>query len=76
MKVQDMFDGIRYLGRAEGDRRTYYVFETTHGYLVVTPSSDHSFNINAVNNEASEVVSRGFKGKQLTTRRLRLRGAG
>ena len=67
-----MFGGIRYLGRAEGDRRTYYVFESTAGYLVVTPSTDHSFNINRVDIEVPEVVSKRFKGKQLTTGRLRL----
>jgi hypothetical protein len=72
MKVQDMFGGIRYVGRAEGDRRSYYVFESTVGYLVVTPSSDHAFNINTVDIEVPEVVLRRFKGKQLTTGRLKL----
>ncbi len=72
MKIPEMFAEIRYLGRAEGDRRTYYVFESTVGYLVLTPGSDHSFNVNTVDLEAPEVLSRKFKGKQLTTGRLKL----
>ena len=38
MKIRDLFTGTRYVGRAEGDRRTYSVFEGDVGYLVVTPT--------------------------------------
>ncbi len=47
------------------------MFEGDIGYLVLSPNSDHSFTINIVDSEAPEVLIRKFKGKQLTTRRLR-----
>lgn len=74
MKITQLFHGVRYLNRAEGDRRTYYVFEGDAGYLVVTPNSDRSFTTNIVDAEAPDVITRAFKGKRLTTVRLRKSG--
>ena len=71
MKIRELFTGTRYVGRAEGDKRTYSVFQGDVGYLVVTPHSGHSFTINIVDAEVPEVVTRRFKGKQLSTVRLR-----
>lgn len=71
MKIRELFTGIRYIGRAEGDRRSYYVFESDAGYLVLTPNSDHSFTVNIVDAEAPAVVTSRFKGNQLTAKRLR-----
>ena len=74
MKIAELFTGVRYLGRAEGDKRTYHVFDGAAGYLVVTPNSKRSFSMNIVDPEAPEVITRAFKGKQLTTVRLRKSG--
>ncbi len=74
MKVRDLFLGAHYVGRADGDKRKYYVFQADVGYLVLTPNSDRSFTINVVDVEAPEVVTKTFKGKQLTTVRLREKG--
>ena len=71
MKVPDLFKGVRYVGTAEGDRKTYYVFEKEGGYLVVAPNYEGGFNLNVVDGEAPEVVTKAFKGKRLTARRLR-----
>ena len=74
MKITQVFTGARYLGRADGDKRTYYVFESEAGYLVVTPNSERSFTTNVVDAEAPDVITRAFKGKRLTTVRLRKSG--
>ncbi len=71
MKVYELFSGIRYIGKAEGDRKTYYVFEAQSGYIVVTPSSGTSFNMSVVDVEAPEVISKTFKRKRLTSVRLK-----
>jgi hypothetical protein len=46
MKMSELFSEIHYVGKAEGDRKTYYIFARSSGYLVVTPSSNTSFNMN------------------------------
>jgi hypothetical protein len=74
MKFRELFHGTRYVGRADGDKRTYHVFQGDVGFLVLTPNSDHSFTINVVDTEAPDVVTSTFKGKQLTTVRLRKNG--
>jgi hypothetical protein len=71
MKIRQLFAGIRYVGRAEGDRRSYYVFQSDAGYLVLTPNSEYSFTANIVDAGAPEVVTRKFKGKELTAKDLR-----
>ncbi len=71
MKVSELFSGIRYVGRAEGDRKTYYVFEGHSGYMVVTPSSGSTFNMSVVDSEVPEVVSKAFRKKRVTSVRLK-----
>jgi hypothetical protein len=71
MKVSELFSEIRYIGKAEGDRKTYYVFEAHSGYIVVTPSSETSFNMSVVDVETPEVISKTFKRKRLTSVRLK-----
>jgi hypothetical protein len=71
MKVSELFSGIRYVGKAEGDRKTYYVFEGDSGYIVVTPSSGSTFNMSVVDSEVPDVVSKSFKKKRVTSVRLK-----
>lgn len=71
MKIPDLFKGARYVGKAEGDRRTYYVFESDRGYLVVTPNAAGGFNLNVVDREAPDAVTSAFRGKKLTAGRLK-----
>jgi hypothetical protein len=71
MKPSQLFKDVRYLGEAEGDRKTYYVFETSAGYLVLGPTSAGGYYLNAVDKEAPEVVTRAFRGKQVTTTLLK-----
>ncbi len=73
MKIPNLFKGVRYVGKAEGDRRTYYVFESDGGYLVVAPNSAGGFNLNVVNREVPDAVRTSFKGKKLTAGLLKRR---
>jgi len=66
MKIPDLFKGVRYAGKAEGDRRTYYVFESEGGYLIVAPNSSGGFNLNVVDSDVPDAVTGAFKGKKLT----------
>ncbi len=52
MKVSELFAGVRYVGKAEGDRKTYYIFEAHSGYIVVTPNSRTDYNMSIVDTEA------------------------
>lgn len=71
MKIRDLFKGVRYVGQAKGDRRTYSVFESDGGYLVVAPNSTGGFNLNVVDRKVPGVVIGAFKGKKLTAGRLK-----
>ena len=71
MKIPDLFKGARYMGKAKGDRRTYHVFESEVGYLVMAPNSAGGFNLNVVDRAVPDVVTTGFKGKKLTAGRLK-----
>jgi hypothetical protein len=71
MKIPNLFKGVRYAGKAEGDRRTYYVFESDGGYLVVAPNSSGGFNLNVVNRAVPDAVTKAFKGAKLTAGRLK-----
>jgi hypothetical protein len=67
MKPSQLFRDVRYLGEAEGDRKTYYVFETSTRYLVLGPSSGGGYYLNEVDKKGPERVTRRFRGKQVTT---------
>ena len=71
MTVKHLFSGARFIGEAEGERRTYYVFQGESGYLVATPQSPRNYSVTLVQNEVPEVISRKFKGKQVTVSMLK-----
>src|SRR6266571_2681430 len=62
MTVKRLFSGARFIGEAEGERRTYYVFQGESGYLVATPQTPRNYSVTLVQNEVPEVISRKFKG--------------
>jgi hypothetical protein len=67
MKPVRLFEGVRYVGEAEGDKRTYYIFETDDRYLVVGPTRD-GYYMNLVDREAPAVISKAFAGQKVTTK--------
>jgi hypothetical protein len=75
MGVKNLFSGARFIGQAEGERRSYYVFQGESGYLVATPQSARNYSVTLVQNEVPDVISRKFKGKQVTVNTLKSKGS-
>jgi len=74
MSVKTLFNGARFVGQAEGDRRKYYVFEAAAGYLVAAPQAPHSYSVTVLQREIPEVISNKFRGTQITVNTLKARG--
>jgi hypothetical protein len=67
MKPARLFEGIRYIGEAEGDRKNYFVFETVSHYLVVAPARD-GYYVNLVDPQAPRLITRTFSGRKVTSK--------
>jgi hypothetical protein len=74
MAIKNLFKDARFIGQAEGDRRSYYVFQSDGGYLVATAQSARNYSVTLVQNEVPDVISRKFKGKQVTVGTLKSQG--
>jgi hypothetical protein len=74
MAVKNLFSGARFIGQAEGDRRSYYVFQSDSGYLVATAQSPRNYSVTLVHTEVPDVINRKFKGKQVTVSTLKSHG--
>src|SRR5271170_6509024 len=74
MAVKNLFSGARFIGQAEGDRQTYYVFQGDSGYLVAAPRSANNYSVTLVQNDAPDVISRKFKGTRVTVNTLKSKG--
>src|SRR5260370_42229122 len=70
MKIQSLLQKLPFVGQAEGERLTYYVFEGNQAYLVVSPNSRGGLSMNGVDEETPEVISRRFSGQRVTGRML------
>ncbi|MGH9517789.1 MAG: hypothetical protein ACRD3P_19150 [Terriglobales bacterium] len=71
--MKNLFSGARFIGQADGDRRSYYVFHGDSGYLVASPQSPRNYSVTLVGNEVPAVISRKFRGKQVTVNMLKSR---
>ena len=74
MGVKTLFNGAKFVGQAEGDRRKYYIFEAASGYLVAAPQAPHSYSVTVIQREAPEVVSSKFRGAEITVSTLEAKG--
>ena len=70
MKLKSLFDGARYLGQADGVRKTYSIFETDKNYLVLGPTED-GYYLNLVEKEAPDIIARAFSGERVTCKQVR-----
>ena len=73
MKIPTLLHKLPFVGQAEGERLTYYVFEGNSAYLVVSPNSRGGLNVNVVDRE-TPVISRRFSGQRVTGRTLLQKG--
>lgn len=64
MNVQSLTKGLKYKGEAEGKRQTYYIFEGSGYFSVISFKKDNptSGNFNVVDSEAVQYVQRKFAG--------------
>jgi hypothetical protein len=74
MPIKNLFDRARFVGKAEGERQTYSVFEADSGYLVTAPRGNNNYSVTLVQREVPEVISRKFKGRRVTVSTLRSQG--
>jgi len=74
MKIQKLLQKLPFVGQAEGERLTYYVFEGNRAYLVVSPNSRGGLNLNVVDTEAPMVISHHFGGQRVTGQMLAKKG--
>jgi len=69
MRIPDLLLNLEFVGQAEGDKRTYYVFKGRAQYLVVSANRE-GLNVNIVGHEAPEVILRRFGGRRVTNKLL------
>jgi hypothetical protein len=66
--IRSQFSGLKYAGKADGDKRAYHVFEGAASMLVVSPGRTRgSYNANAVDRRGLDVVGRRFRGRKVTS---------
>ena len=69
MRIPDLLTNLEFVGRAEGDRRTYYVFKGRTQYVVASANRE-GLNVNVVDGQAPAAVLRRFAGKRVTSKLL------
>lgn len=74
VKIPTLLKQLPFVGQAEGERLTYYVFEGNRAYLVVSPNSRGGLNLNVVDQDTPEVISRRFSGQRVTGQMLVQKG--
>ena len=69
MNVKSLVQGLSYVGRADGKRQTYYVFQGKGYFLVLSFSKTkrHAGNFNIVESQAVEYVRSRFAGAKAVT---------
>ena len=74
MKIPTLLQKLPFVGQAEGEKLTYYVFEGNRAFLVVSPNRRGGLYLNVVDQETPDVISRRFSGQQVTGRMLIQKG--
>ena len=70
MRIPTLMTNLEFVGQAEGDRLTYYVFKGPASYLVVSAGSRGGLNVNIVEAEVPGVIIARFGGQQVTSKLL------
>ena len=68
MRIPSLLQNLKFIGEAEGDRRTYYVFQASGGYVVASSNGKAALNITVVDKRVPGVIQRRFGGREVTTR--------
>jgi hypothetical protein len=70
LRIPTLFDEVQFIGQAEGDRLTYYVFKSRSKYLVASPTQRGTVSVNVIDLEAPEVILKRFAGARVTSQGL------
>lgn len=76
MRIPALLTDLEFVGQAEGDRRTYYVFKGRSQYLVASANNRGGMNVNTVEGESPKAILRRFAGKEVTSKQLGKSGRG
>ena len=71
MKIKTLFQDLKYVGTAEGDRNSYEVFANPDFFLVASRSGTGAIYVNAVDRETKEAVVKKFAGKSVTSKQVK-----
>ena len=71
MGAKTLFSDAKFIGQAEGDKLTYYVYNASSGYLVAASRGRNSYSVTVVHPEAPEVIARKFGGQEITVNSLK-----
>jgi len=71
MGAKNLFTNAKFVGQAEGDKRSYYVYQTANSYLVAAAQGRNSYSVTVIQLDSPEVIERRFKGKEMTVNRLK-----
>ena len=74
MNIRSLLQGLSFLGRAQGSKRTYYVFQGTRDYLVASANGRTGLNITVVDRKVPQLLSGRFHGREVTTSLLKRKG--
>jgi hypothetical protein len=74
MSIAKLFSNAAYVGKAQGDRRTYHIFRTDAAYLVVSPSPRGGFIVNPVARRLPDAIAARFRGRKVTSKKVKQAG--
>ncbi|MGH9509508.1 MAG: hypothetical protein ACRD2Q_12230 [Terriglobales bacterium] len=67
MRISSILQNLAFIGEAEGDRRTYYVFQGSSGYVVASSNGKAALNVTMVGKDVLAGIQRRFGGREVTT---------
>ncbi len=71
MNIRSLLQELTFQGRAQGLKRTYYVFQGTGDYLVASANGRAGLNITVVGRRVPRALSGKFRGREVTTSLLK-----
>ena len=68
MRIRKLFQNLRYVGTAQGDRNSYEVFEGEDIFLVASQSGSGAIYVNFVDAATKQAVQKKFAGRSVTSK--------
>lgn len=74
MRMDTALKGLQFVGQAEGDRLTYYVYRGSNGFVSAAPNGRGGATVNFVEAEVPDVIESRFSGQRVTANALAEKG--